>query len=43
LALVWCEENRRRDERTWPFAMMVKRFLEIIKEMTYKDSVTLRV
>jgi Fe-S-cluster containining protein len=43
LALVWCEENRQRDERTWPFAMMVKRFLEIIKEMACENSATLRM
>jgi Fe-S-cluster containining protein len=43
LALVWCEENHQRDERTWPFAMMVKRFLEIITEMACENSMTLRV
>jgi len=43
LALVWCEENRQRDERTWPFATMVKRFFEIVKEMAYENSMTLGV
>jgi len=43
LALVWCEENRQRAERTWPFAMMVKRFFEIVKEMAYENSATLVV
>jgi len=43
LALVWCEENRQRAERTWPFATMVKRFFEIVKEMAYENSATLIV
>jgi Fe-S-cluster containining protein len=43
LALVWSEENRRRDERTWPFAAMVKRFFEIVKEMACENSATHRV
>jgi Fe-S-cluster containining protein len=43
LALIWCEENQERAERTWPFAMMVKRFFEIIKEMACENSMTLRV
>jgi Fe-S-cluster containining protein len=43
LALVWSEENRQRDERTWPFATMVKRFFEIVKEMACENSAKLRV
>jgi len=38
LVLVWCEENPERVERTWPAAMMVKRFVEIVKAMARKDS-----
>ncbi|MBA7679728.1 hypothetical protein ES703_88030 [subsurface metagenome] len=38
LALVWCEDNPARAERTWPAAMMVKRFVEIVKAMARKDS-----
>lgn len=41
LALVWCEENQERAERTWPFAMMVNRFFEIIREMACENSATL--
>jgi len=38
LALVWCEENPERAERTWPAPIMVKRFVEIIKAMAHKNS-----
>ena len=38
LALVWCEENLERVERTWPAPMMVKRFAEIVKAMAHKNS-----
>ncbi len=38
LALVWCEDNPARAERTWPAAMMVKRFVEIVKAMAREDS-----
>jgi len=37
-ALVWCEENPERAERTWPAATMVKRFVEIVKAMASKNS-----
>ena len=38
LALVWCKENKKRAERTWPYAAMVKRFVEIIEAMASKKS-----
>ncbi len=38
LALPWCEENLERHERTWSAAMMVERFVEILKAMASKDS-----
>ncbi len=38
LALVWCEDNPVRAKRTWPAAMMVKRFVEIVKAMAREDS-----
>jgi len=38
LALVWCEENPERVERTWPAAMMVERFVEIVKAMAPENS-----
>jgi len=38
LALVWCEQNPERAERTWPAVMMVKRFFEIVKAMASKNS-----
>jgi len=38
LTLVWCEENQQRAERTWPAAMMVRRFVEIVKAMARKES-----
>lgn len=37
LVLVWCKENKNRAIRTWPNSIMVKRFLEIIKEMANKN------
>ena len=33
LVFVWYEENWARDERTWPAAVMVQRFIDIIKTM----------
>ena len=33
LALVWCKQNKKRAARTWPYEMMVKRFVEIIEVM----------
>ncbi|MHC4595185.1 MAG: YkgJ family cysteine cluster protein [Planctomycetota bacterium] len=38
LVFVWCEENPERVERTWPAAMMVKKFVEIVKAMARKNS-----
>ena len=38
LTLLWCEQNPERADRTWPAAMMVKRFLEIVKAMASKNS-----
>ena len=38
LVLVWCKENKKRAERTWPYAAMVKRFVEIIEAMASKKS-----
>ena len=38
LAPVWCGDNPARAERTWPAAMMVKRFVEIVKAMAREDS-----
>jgi Fe-S-cluster containining protein len=43
LALVWCRNNKKRAARTWPYAMMVRRFVEILKEMTNKNSAVLAV
>jgi Fe-S-cluster containining protein len=36
LALFWCDENKKRAERTWPIEMIVKRFVEIIEETAAK-------
>jgi len=38
LTLVWCGDNSERAERTWPAAMMVKRFFEIVKAIASKNS-----
>lgn len=38
LTLVWCKENKERAARTWPYSMMVERFVEIIKAMAVKNS-----
>jgi Fe-S-cluster containining protein len=43
LALIWCDENKKRAERTWPFEMMVKHFAEIIEEMAAKNSTAVAV
>ncbi len=43
LILLWCEENKKRVERTWPFEMMVKRFVEIIEAMANKNSAAVAV
>lgn len=40
LALAWCEENPERDERTWPAAMIVERFIEIVQAMASENSTT---
>lgn len=37
LVFLWCEQNRPRANKTWPTAMMVERFLEIVKEMASKN------
>jgi len=37
LALVWCKENPKRAERTWPTAMMVERFVEIVGAMACRN------
>ena len=39
LTQVWCEQNAERAERTWPAAMMVRRFVEILKTMAPRDSI----
>jgi Fe-S-cluster containining protein len=38
LALIWADENSKRDERTWPAPMMVERFVEIVCEELPKSS-----
>ncbi len=38
LVLSWCEENKKRAEKTWPYAMMVERLFKIIKEMASENS-----
>lgn len=43
LALVWSQNNKKRAARTWPYAMMVRRFVEILKEMANKNSAVLAV
>ena len=37
LALLWCQENPERAERSWPAEMMVKRFVEIVEAMARRD------
>ncbi len=37
LVFLWYEQERPRANKTWPAAMMVKRFLEIVKEMASKN------
>ncbi len=37
LTMAWYEQNKQRADRTWPAAMMVERFLEIVKEMASKN------
>jgi len=37
LALPWAQENSQRDRKTWPAAMMVKRFVEIVKTMSQEN------
>lgn len=39
LALLWCQENPKRAKRTWPKAMMVRRFVEIVETMASKNSI----
>ncbi|UCF14756.1 MAG: YkgJ family cysteine cluster protein [Phycisphaerales bacterium] len=36
VALVWCEENADRAAQTWPGAMMVERFVEIVRAAVSK-------
>jgi Fe-S-cluster containining protein len=38
LVLSWCEENKTRAERTWPYTLMVERLINIIKEMAKENS-----
>ncbi len=38
LVLVWAQENVERAKQTWPAAMMVERFVEIVKVMASKNS-----
>ncbi len=38
LALFWAQENVERAKQTWPAAMMVERFVEIVKVMASKNS-----
>ena len=33
LVFMWYEENWAHDERTWPAAIMVQRFVDIVKVM----------
>jgi Fe-S-cluster containining protein len=37
LVFLWYEQDRPRANKTWPAAMMVERFLEIVKEMASKN------
>lgn len=37
LVFLWYEQERPRANKTWPAAMMVERFLEIVKEMASKN------
>jgi Fe-S-cluster containining protein len=41
LAFAWAEDNVERAERTWPAAAIVKRFVEILYDMTAKNSAAL--
>jgi Fe-S-cluster containining protein len=43
LAIIWCDENKKRAERTWPFETMVTRFIEIIQAMAVKNSTAIAV
>lgn len=38
LALFWAQENVERAKQTWPAAMRVERFVEIVKLMASKNS-----
>jgi len=38
LVLFWAQENVERARQTWPAAMMVERFVEILKAMASKNS-----
>ena len=38
LAFAWAQDNIQRSRRTWPAVTMVKRFVEILKEMASKNS-----
>jgi len=37
LVFLWYEQDRPRANKTWPAAMMVNRFLEIVREMASKN------
>ena len=39
LTLFWYEQNQRRAKRTWPAMIMVRRFLEIVKDMASKSHI----
>ncbi len=43
LALIWCEGNAGRAERTWPAVMIVERFVAIVQAMALKNSPTVAV
>jgi Fe-S-cluster containining protein len=37
LALIWCQENPERAERTWPADTMVRRFVQIVETMARRN------
>ena len=37
LALIWCQENPERAERTWPAELMVRRFVQIVESMAWRN------
>jgi Fe-S-cluster containining protein len=42
LVILWCNENKKREERTWPLEMMISRFVEIIKETASENTAAIR-